>query len=1084
MAQPYTELAAQPPDPLSSSNGQVSQSRWRRFFAAVGKDNGADGSSLAQNSQNLEQQQPQQQPQQSGQHDDDDGKDDDSKTGIIQRVSRKVVPGLPRTQTFKRQRSEVRSRLEAVLPSAAERRAVSVDRRLQDNAAALNNSDPRASAPDFIHHFLSSPPSPRYPMSPLEDLGHDDFTMDRDSVTDRFTHESDGPSKQEIQSMTNSQYDALIEGELERKWILNLSMHFRDKSKREKFFVTFRQHAHHWRRVTVSLDYRDAPKDSLEAELSGPLLQRDKSEKIYMAIRDSLAEIDFYETVTNLKLETKEGRLHVHVVEDVNEIITYPPVRMVQHMDCRRVKEREIHFDSHMSGFVYRVRVHGQLLVKKEIPGPDTVDEFLYEINALNQLCGSRHVIQFYGVVVDDTDDNITGLLISYASQGPLIDVIFDNQPSLSWPRRERWARQIVSGLSEIHEAGFVQGDFTLSNIVIDGNDNAKIIDINRRGCPIGWEPPEVTPLVESNQRISMYIGVKSDLYQLGMVLWALAMQRDEPDAAGRPLTIPTDVPVPAWYREVVGICLNPDPKERLQAGKLLAWFPELDDTMQNGGPAAELTLSLTRRDNPRPEYLSPPGVPRIRTVRPPDDWTYMGWGNHHPAAEEPFYYSSRGRSPPSPMPSNHGDYDSGRFPPRMYAWSADGYNRMPAVPSVSDVLLKGSRGGSEAGYGEDEGGHGETYADAPYRFRGAAAAADVSGDDESYVSRGRSRPRRRVTAATYDDQSSVQASTWGMMSDHWQSTADGKGGQHNTGRASQADSGKDFTTERASTPREYRSYDGESRERSVSRGRRRRSTIESVSGMGARQAKAMASVATMTTEQSAHAPSFGTSNTFNHTDSQTDDTEDEGEDMDRDEDKTMHIPAKTSRGQASAKETTALVSSTPTPATMAAVASQQGTTPQQTNSNSMTTTTTLPPPPVVPTTALSQPRRSSDEDLKGVGSAYDPDTLGPHITGNNRNSIGNYHQRHCQKNSSYNENKQRQHADTDLDMVMEMDIDRDLDLNSDLDLDSDLASELDQELKALGSDMDLDLGLGLKEDFGKGLGKGKGKGRDTKVAA
>lgn len=36
--------------------------------------------------------------------------------------------------------------------------------------------------------------------------------------------------------------------------------------------------------------------------------------------------------------------------------------------------------------------------------------------------------------------------------------------------------------------AGFVQGDFTLSNIVIDSNDDAKIIDINRRGCPVGWE--------------------------------------------------------------------------------------------------------------------------------------------------------------------------------------------------------------------------------------------------------------------------------------------------------------------------------------------------------------------------------------------------------------------------------------------------------------------------------------------------------------------------------------------------------------------------------------------------------------------
>ncbi len=130
-----------------------------------------------------------------------------------------------------------------------------------------------------------------------------------------------------------------------------------------------------------------------------------------------------------------------------------------------------------------------------------------------------------YGVIVDDHDKFIKGLLISYAEQGALIDMIYDSDHGLSWATREKWARQIVEGLSEIHEAGFVQGDFTLSNIVIDNDDNAKIIDINRRGCPVGWEPPEATPLIESSQRISMYIGVKSDLYQLGMVLWALATQ-------------------------------------------------------------------------------------------------------------------------------------------------------------------------------------------------------------------------------------------------------------------------------------------------------------------------------------------------------------------------------------------------------------------------------------------------------------------------------------------------------------------------------------------------------------------------------
>ncbi len=59
------------------------------------------------------------------------------------------------------------------------------------------------------------------------------------------------------------------------------------------------------------------------------------------------------------------------------------------------MRERDLQFESHMSGFVYKVRVNDEVLIKKEIPGPDTVDEFLYEINALNRLRNARNVIQF-----------------------------------------------------------------------------------------------------------------------------------------------------------------------------------------------------------------------------------------------------------------------------------------------------------------------------------------------------------------------------------------------------------------------------------------------------------------------------------------------------------------------------------------------------------------------------------------------------------------------------------------------------------------------------------------------------------------
>jgi hypothetical protein len=258
-------------------------------------------------------------------------------SGLIRRVSRKVVPNLPRAKTFKRQQSEDRNKLEAVQPTADERRAASVDRRLHLQRGTSRSSQflPRASAPelfddvelatnrlDVLSQSISAPHSPvdEKQFLSLSNISATNIAEDEDLTDEQMPINvyPEALSAVDAHSVDTSQYDATIRGELENKWILNLSMHFRDKSKREKFFVTFRESYSVWRRVTISIDYRDAPEDSLEKELLGIKYQRQKSAKIYEAIRESLQDIQFYDTVTNLKLQTAEGRLHVHVMEDVN----------------------------------------------------------------------------------------------------------------------------------------------------------------------------------------------------------------------------------------------------------------------------------------------------------------------------------------------------------------------------------------------------------------------------------------------------------------------------------------------------------------------------------------------------------------------------------------------------------------------------------------------------------------------------------------------------------------------------------------------------------------------------------------------
>jgi hypothetical protein len=229
-----------------------------------------------------------------------------------------------------------------------------------------------------------------------------------------------------------------------------------------------------------------------------------------------------------------------------------------------------------------------------------------------------------------------------------------------------------------VRKAGFVQGDFTLSNIVIDAEDRAKIIDINRRGCPVGWEPPEVAALIESKQRTSMYIGVKSDIFQLGMVLWAIAMEQDEPETEPRPLTLAAaPQEIPSYYRAIVDICLSDDPRDRLHATVLLNMFPEIEDSTQ---PFYERQATPDREEA---EYIDPEtsvgrddidnfralsthsseadGNPRSITTH-----TYVNAPTN--LSSEPYYYPTRGRSPSprslhdteeTPYTQTHHDYNN-----------------------------------------------------------------------------------------------------------------------------------------------------------------------------------------------------------------------------------------------------------------------------------------------------------------------------------------------------------------------------------------------------------------------------------------
>ena len=179
---------------------------------------------------------------------------------------RKVVPGLPRPSTFKRQNSERRERLLPPNPVKAEREADRCDiQRHQDYA--------RKGGKVSVDQSLC------------------------------FQSGKDDTPEQERQT-------------LKQKWVLQVPSQHNDPSAGENIYVTYAENCTKPRRIVISYDARNAPSGSLLDDLQGLQSQAEKSALIYESIRCSLSDVRFADTVTHLQLECAHGtRLHIHVTE-------------------------------------------------------------------------------------------------------------------------------------------------------------------------------------------------------------------------------------------------------------------------------------------------------------------------------------------------------------------------------------------------------------------------------------------------------------------------------------------------------------------------------------------------------------------------------------------------------------------------------------------------------------------------------------------------------------------------------------------------------------------------------------------------
>ncbi|KAI4498062.1 hypothetical protein M0802_006886 [Mischocyttarus mexicanus] len=154
----------------------------------------------------------------------------------------------------------------------------------------------------------------------------------------------------------------------------------------------------------------------------------------------------------------------------------------------------------------------------------DDLPRVKLEVEALKTLL-HQHICKLYQVIETDT---YYFMIIEYCSGGELFDHIVERN-RLSESESRKFFRQIVSAVAYLHSLGYAHRDLKPENVLLDKNENLKLIDFGLCAKPkCGMQSHLYTscgsPTYAAPELIlgKKYLGSEVDIWSMGVILYAL----------------------------------------------------------------------------------------------------------------------------------------------------------------------------------------------------------------------------------------------------------------------------------------------------------------------------------------------------------------------------------------------------------------------------------------------------------------------------------------------------------------------------------------------------------------------------------
>ena len=169
--------------------------------------------------------------------------------------------------------------------------------------------------------------------------------------------------------------------------------------------------------------------------------------------------------------------------------------------------------------FEYKAPFH------RMVAGKNEFKNFVEKMIGVQKLSDCQGTAKFKGVVLDDHRNHLKGYLIESICLSSKMVLVYAKAKDYTIPQalRRLWARQWITSLSEVHSRGVTVGILSSAishrlDIVQHSNYYSLLPNTE------GWRPPELRDIeILAPKRIEY--SQKSDIFQLGLIIWRLSEQ-------------------------------------------------------------------------------------------------------------------------------------------------------------------------------------------------------------------------------------------------------------------------------------------------------------------------------------------------------------------------------------------------------------------------------------------------------------------------------------------------------------------------------------------------------------------------------